>query len=99
MAATATATHRRDAFGSLRIDATEPYYILRIRTMSNGHASLPPMARTTSRPKTRPMASVDDTPTWRPQQATPTSLLFDVYVLGQRARALVADAMREAGLR
>jgi DNA-binding MarR family transcriptional regulator len=56
------------------------------------------MAKATRR-ATRRTAPVDDTASWRPRQTTPTSLLFDVFVLGQRARALTADAMRDAGLR
>ena len=42
---------------------------------------------------------VDDTASWRPQPERQTSLLFDVFVLGQRTRALVNEAMRDAGLR
>jgi DNA-binding MarR family transcriptional regulator len=42
---------------------------------------------------------VDDTTGWRPQPGRSTSILFDVYVLGQRTRALVASAMNDAGLR
>jgi DNA-binding MarR family transcriptional regulator len=37
--------------------------------------------------------------TWRPRQGRETSILFDVFVLGQRTRALVGSAMRDAGLR
>ncbi len=42
--------------------------------------------------------TVDDTAAWRPDPARDTSLLFDVFVLGQRTRALVAEAMRDAGM-
>lgn len=42
---------------------------------------------------------VDDTASWRPQPGRRTSLLFDVFVLGQRTRALVNEAMHDAGLR
>jgi DNA-binding MarR family transcriptional regulator len=42
---------------------------------------------------------VDDTASWRPQPGRRTSILFDVFVLGQRTRALVNDAMLDAGLR
>ena len=42
---------------------------------------------------------VDDTATWRPQPGRRTSILFDVFVLGQRTRALVNEAMLDAGLR
>jgi DNA-binding MarR family transcriptional regulator len=36
---------------------------------------------------------------WRQRPDRRTSLLFDVFVLGQRSRALVEAAMRDAGLR
>lgn len=42
---------------------------------------------------------VDDTAAWRQDPDRQTSLLFDVFVLGQRTRALVAEAMRDAGMR
>ena len=42
---------------------------------------------------------VDDTVTWRQTPDHQTSLLFDVFVLGQRTRALVAEAMRDAEMR
>jgi DNA-binding MarR family transcriptional regulator len=42
---------------------------------------------------------VDDTAAWRPDPETRTSLLFDVFVLGQRTRELVNAAMADAGLR
>jgi DNA-binding MarR family transcriptional regulator len=42
---------------------------------------------------------VDDTASWRPQPGRRTSILFDVFVLGQRTRALVNDAMLDAYLR
>ena len=42
---------------------------------------------------------VDDTAAWRPDHETQTSLLFDVFVLGQRTRELVNAAMDDAGLR
>lgn len=42
---------------------------------------------------------VDDTAAWRQNPDHQTSLLFDVFVLGQRTRALVADAMRDADMR
>jgi DNA-binding MarR family transcriptional regulator len=42
---------------------------------------------------------VDDTASWRPRPGRRTSILFDVFVLGQRTRALVAEAMTDAGLR
>jgi DNA-binding MarR family transcriptional regulator len=42
---------------------------------------------------------VDDTAAWHPRSGRSTSILFDVYVLGQRTRALVASAMNDAGLR
>jgi DNA-binding MarR family transcriptional regulator len=44
-------------------------------------------------------SNVDDTASWRPQPGRQTSLLFDVFVLGQRTRALVNEAMHDAGLR
>jgi DNA-binding MarR family transcriptional regulator len=49
----------------------------------------------------RPTAptNVDDTAAWRPDPGRSTSLLFDVFVLGQRTRALVNAAMSDAGLR
>jgi DNA-binding MarR family transcriptional regulator len=50
-------------------------------------------ARGTSR------SNVDDTASWRPQQGHQTSILFDVFLLGQRTRALVGEAMQDAGLR
>lgn len=46
-----------------------------------------------------PPPDVDDTASWRPPPGRRTSLLFDVFVLGQRTRALVNEAMRDAGLR
>jgi DNA-binding MarR family transcriptional regulator len=50
-------------------------------------------------PARRATASVvDDTASWRPDPDTSTSILFDVFVLGQRTRSLVAEAMRDAGL-
>src|SRR5262245_42545488 len=36
---------------------------------------------------------------WRPDPERTTSILFDVFVLGQRVRALVGTAMAGAGLR
>jgi DNA-binding MarR family transcriptional regulator len=42
---------------------------------------------------------VDDTASWRPEPGRRASLLFDVFVLGQRTRALVNEAMHDAGLR
>ena len=36
-----------------------------------------------------PPTGVDDTASWRPQPGQRTSLLFDVFVLGHRTRALV----------
>jgi DNA-binding MarR family transcriptional regulator len=42
--------------------------------------------------------SVDDTAAWRPDPERDTSLLFDVFVLGQRAKALATEAMRDAGM-
>jgi DNA-binding MarR family transcriptional regulator len=50
-------------------------------------------------PARRTPSRVDDTASWRPQPGRQTSLLFDVFVLGLRTRALVNDAMRDAGLR
>ena len=44
-------------------------------------------------------APVDDTAAWRQDPDHETSLLFDVFVLGQRTRALVAEAMRDAEMR
>src|SRR6185295_6762775 len=44
-------------------------------------------------------APVDDTASWRQDPDHETSLLFDVFVLGQRTRALVAQAMRDAEMR
>lgn len=46
-----------------------------------------------------PPPGVDDTGSWRPQPGRQTSLLFDVFVLGQRTRALLNEAMLDAGLR
>jgi DNA-binding MarR family transcriptional regulator len=43
--------------------------------------------------------NVDDTASWRPHPDRWTSLLFDVFVLGQRTKALVNEAMADAGLR
>jgi DNA-binding MarR family transcriptional regulator len=51
------------------------------------------MARSTS---TTP---VDDTAAWRQDPDHEMSLLFDVFVLGQRTRALVTEAMRDAEMR
>jgi DNA-binding MarR family transcriptional regulator len=45
------------------------------------------------------VAAVDDTAGWRPQPGRRTSILFDVFVLGQRTRALVSEAMHDAGMR
>ncbi len=42
---------------------------------------------------------VDNTAAWRPDPDRDTSILFDVFVLGQRTRALVTEAMRDAGMR
>lgn len=50
-------------------------------------------------PRQPSSSRVDDTAEWRPRPEKRTSILFDVFVLGQRTRALVAEAMREAGLR
>ena len=47
----------------------------------------------------RTIREVDDTASWRPLPGRETSLLFDVFVLGQRTRALVTEAMRDAGMR
>jgi DNA-binding MarR family transcriptional regulator len=44
-------------------------------------------------------AEVDDTASWRPRVGAHTSILFDVFVLGQRARALVNQAMHDSVLR
>jgi DNA-binding MarR family transcriptional regulator len=45
-------------------------------------------------------AAMSDPPsTWRPDPERQTSILFDVFVLGQRVRALVGTAMDGAGLR
>jgi DNA-binding MarR family transcriptional regulator len=44
-------------------------------------------------------SNVDDTAAWRQDPDHETSLLFDVFVLGQRTRALVAEAMRDAEMR
>ena len=41
----------------------------------------------------------DDAIGWRQRPDRETSLLFDVFVLGNRTRALVTEAMRDAGLR
>jgi DNA-binding MarR family transcriptional regulator len=51
-----------------------------------------PTRRTTPR-------DVDDTASWRPRPGRRTSILFDVFVLGQRTRALVAEAMSDARMR
>ena len=46
------------------------------------------------------MAEDQDSPFgWRQRPEGRTSLLFDVFVLGQRTKALVEAAMRDAGLR
>lgn len=45
------------------------------------------------------LPGVDNTASWRPEPGRQTSLLFDVFVLGQRTRALVNEAMLDAGLR
>ena len=51
-------------------------------------------------PARRPSRSnVDDTASWRPQPGRRTSILFDVFVLGQRTRALVNESMHDAGMR
>lgn len=47
----------------------------------------------------RRVSALDDAAAWRPDPNRRTSILFDVYVLGQQARALVSEAMRDAGLR
>ena len=44
-------------------------------------------------------SNVDDTASWRPQPGRRTSLLFDVFVLGQRTRALMNESMHDAGMR
>jgi DNA-binding MarR family transcriptional regulator len=44
-------------------------------------------------------ARADGTAAWRPNPDQQTSLLFDVFVLGQRTRALITEAMRDAGMR
>ena len=44
-------------------------------------------------------SDVDDTASWRPRPGARTSILFDVFVLGQRARGLVNQAMHDSGLR
>lgn len=44
-------------------------------------------------------SKVDDTASWRPRPGRQTSMLFDVFVLGQRTRTLVNEAMQNAGLR
>jgi DNA-binding MarR family transcriptional regulator len=44
-------------------------------------------------------SNVDDTASWRPRPGRRTSLLFDVFVLGQRTRALMNEAMHDAGMR
>jgi DNA-binding MarR family transcriptional regulator len=38
-------------------------------------------------------------PVWRPSPGRETSVLFDVFILGQRMRALVGAAMADAALR
>jgi DNA-binding MarR family transcriptional regulator len=43
--------------------------------------------------------AADDAVGWRPQAGLQGSILFDVFVLGQRTRALVGEAMRDAGMR
>ncbi|MEO8424872.1 MAG: hypothetical protein ABI595_13305, partial [Actinomycetota bacterium] len=50
-------------------------------------------------PRRTSRSNVDDTASWRPQPGRRTSILFDVFVLGQRTRALVNEAMDDAGLR
>lgn len=45
------------------------------------------------------VSGTGDDEVWRPRPDRETSILFDVFVLGQRTKALVAAAMREAGLR
>jgi DNA-binding MarR family transcriptional regulator len=52
-----------------------------------------------ARARTRVPAAVDDTARWRPRRGVRTSLLFDVFVLSQRSRALVSEAMRDAPMR
>ncbi len=47
----------------------------------------------------RRSSPADDTASWRPQPGRRTSILFDVFVLGQRTRALVNEAMLDAELR
>jgi DNA-binding MarR family transcriptional regulator len=42
---------------------------------------------------------LDDSAVWRPRPGEQTSILFDVFVLGQRTRTLLAEAMRDSGLR
>ena len=44
-------------------------------------------------------ADVDDTASWRPRPGGRTSILFDVFVLEQRTRALVNQAMQDSELR
>jgi DNA-binding MarR family transcriptional regulator len=36
---------------------------------------------------------------WRPRAGSRTSILFDVFALGQQVRTLLQDAMRDAGMR
>lgn len=48
----------------------------------------------------RPASSgADDAVGWHAQPGLRTSILFDVFVLGQRTRALVGEAMLDAGMR
>jgi DNA-binding MarR family transcriptional regulator len=42
---------------------------------------------------------VDDTASWRPQPGRRTSILFDIFRVGQATRTLVAEAMQDAELR
>lgn len=53
------------------------------------------ITRTTPRPPAPPPAGAD----WQPRAGQQLSVLFDVFTLAARTRALLSEAMKDAGLR
>ena len=70
-----------------------------VRNRTRYYGSVAAMIRSSMMPRSTGTAPVDDTAAWRQDPDHETSLLFDVFVLGQRTRALVAEAMRDAEMR
>lgn len=50
-------------------------------------------------PPTGTRSRADERSGWHPRPGQHTSILFDVFELGQRVRTLLATAMRDAGIR